>query len=87
MGYVKHAQTHIPHSMSDLQVDFNGPKPCQGLIPLTLGIWVTDSSVYFELLTKQQFVFLKLGLPRLKLHHLPSGFIIYTGLEGHCLLH
>jgi hypothetical protein len=69
------------------EVNFNKPKPSEGFIPLTSGIRIAHCSADFELLTKQGFVFLKLVLPQLKFDHLLPGLCIYTGMEGHCLLH
>jgi hypothetical protein len=69
------------------EVDFNGPKPSQGFISLTSGIWVANRGADFELLVEQGFVFLKLVMPWLKFHHLLPGLCIYAGMEGDCLLH
>ena len=77
----------IPRVIRTPQVNFDGPEPSEGLVSLTSGIWVAYGSADFELLPKQGFVFLKLVLPRLKFHHLLPGLCIYTGMEGHCLLH
>src|SRR6267154_1473671 len=77
----------IPRVIRTPHVDFDGPEPSEGLILLTSSIWIAQGSADFELLAKQGFVFLKLVLPQLKLHHLLPGLCIYTGMEGHCLLH
>jgi hypothetical protein len=55
------------------EVDFDRPKPSEGFIPLTSGIWIAHRSADFELLAKQGFVFLKLVLPRVKFDHLLPG--------------
>jgi hypothetical protein len=77
----------IPRLIRTPKVNFNRPKPSQGFISLTLGIWVAHCSADFELFMKQGFVFLKLVLPQLMFHHLLPGLCIYAGMEGDCLLH